>query len=379
MSTDLFFCADSGALHALLEKAFVVVTTKELLPVLKNFQLTAGSTERSANQVQVLASNLEQSMLVSTTVAEVSHGGTVLVPAKRMMEIMRSAGARAGTVEIEVADSTAQIRIGRARWTVRLTQERDYPPLPDLDTMVWATTDRARFLTALASVRGAVSKNIERIALMMIDIAHSRLTACDGLRFQQASVLEFPLSLQIPANAVDDLSKLLRSSESTELEIGTGERHCAFRIGADVFVLRKLMTRFPDVEHLLLRPALENRYPLELGRQELIDAIKRVRVNADPETSAVRLALTPGTLTISSSDKQGNSAQEALTVVWDSKDQELILNHLRLVELLQSQSGVSCLFKLGNSSKTKKAPLMLRDDDAGTVGVIQQMSSDWIT
>jgi DNA polymerase III sliding clamp (beta) subunit (PCNA family) len=118
---------------------------------------------------------------------------------------------------------------------------------------------------------------------------------------------------------------------------------------------------------------------LELGRQELIDAIKRVRVNADPETSAVRLALTPGTLTINSSDKQGNSAQESLTVVWDSKDQELILNHLRLVELLQSQSGANCLFKLGNSTKTKKAPLMLRDDDAGTVGVVQQMSSDWIT
>lgn len=376
MRPDLAFSANHEVLHALLERAYVVVTTKEVLPVLKNFALTG---DAATNQMQVLASNLEHAMLVSSTMVDVSQGGTALIPAKRLMEVVRSAGPHAGTVAIEVADSAAQIRIGRARWTVRLPQERDYPPVPDLDAMVWSTTDRAAFLAALGSVRGAVSKNVERITLMMIDISHGRLTACDGLRFQQAALPGFSLSLQVPANAIDDLGKLLKSTDRTDLEIGTTEHHCAFRLGADLFLVKKLMARFPDMEHLLLRPALENKHALELDRQELIDAIKRVRVNADPDVSAVRLTLTPGTLTVSSSDKHGNSAQETLTVVWDSKDQELTLNHLRLLELLQSQASANCLFKLGTSTKTKKAPLMLRDDAAGTVGVIQQMSSDWTT
>lgn len=382
MSMDLAFSISHSVFQALLEKAFVVVTTKEVLPILKNFQITGDS---SRNHVQVVASNLEHTMLVSTMLTDATHsvthtvtrGGCALVPAKRLMEIIRSADTSAGTMEVQVAQDAAQIRIGRARWTLRLPHDGDFPPTPDLEAMTWATTDRQRFLTALTSVRGAVSRNVERVTLMMVDVAHSRLTACDGLRFQQASVPDFPLSLQIPANAIDELSKLLKSNDAAELAVGTADRYCAFRIGVDVLIIKKLMVRFPDLEQALLRPALENKYPLELDRQELIDAVKRVRVNADPETSAVRLTLTSGTLTVSASDKQGNCAQESLSVVWDSKDQELTVNHQRLLDLLRSQSTPTCLFKLGNSTKTKKAPLMLRDDAEGTVGVIQQMSSDW--
>ena len=179
--------------------------------------------------------------------------------------------------------------------------------------------------------------------------------------------------MAIPSGALDSLVKTLEGSELDEVHAGETGSHLVFRVGSTVFLASKLLAKFPDVEKLLLRPALENRLLLTADKAELGDAIRRVRINADPETSAIGLQLSAGTLTAIARDKYGNRAEESIAAGWDGPDRLVAVNHQFLSDMLAAHPSASCRFWLGPEAGKKRSVLMLRDDDTGTIGIIYQM------
>lgn len=378
--TRLHIEAKRFVLQALFEKASSVVPVKDILPVLKNFQVVAESDE-GIDRLRVVATNLELMVLASTEMVNVVTPGTVVFPAKKLLEILRQ--AEDDEMYIDVAATSegliADIAVGRTSWKLRLQSGDDYPPLPEVGELEFHEVDRVNFLGALHSVRYAVATDTARANLMMIDITDGKMTGCDGVRFQQALLGEdFPLSLQIPIMAVEDLVKMLRSTDLPKLGIGEADHFLVFRVGTDVFIANKLTAEFPDVEKQLLRPALENKDKLVVDRQELLDAVLRVRINADPESSAIRWELSENKLALSSRDKYGNASAEELDVAWSGPDSQVVLNHKFLTDMLTMYDGKACEFWLPpNGAKTRQKPVMLKDPETGTTGIVQQMRQDW--
>jgi DNA polymerase III subunit beta len=367
----LAFTAKKFVLRLLLERAATVVPNRDVMPVLKHFQF-----EVSPTRLRVVATDTELSMIATTPLVQVTQPGTAVFPARKMLDILREADD--GDISVHVQAGTARIHIGRTTWNLKLLGGEDYPPLPSIAEVTFTATDRAAFAKALQAVRYAACKDANRASLMMIDVSDGRMTACDGARFQQAAVASFPFSFQIPIGAVDDLLKLLRATDLPDIHIGESPHHLIFRFGTDLFVISKLVARFPDMEGLLLRPALANRHQLELDRADLLTAVKRVRITADPETSAIGLLVAPDQLTVSARDKFGNYANEAITASWAGPGRTLVVNHAYLTDLIGATSAATLRFCLGDDTKTRKAPLLLRDDEANTIGVVQQMLGDWI-
>lgn len=357
--------------QSLFEKSGSVVPSKDILPVLKNFQV-----EAVAGRVRVVATDLELSVISTTEMVSVSRPGTAVFPAKKMLDIIRE--AEDGDMLIDVTDGVATITVERASWTLKLQAGDDYPALPEIADVELFPVDRIKFLGAISSVRHAAATNASRPSLMMIDITDGKMTACDGVRFQQADLGEdFPLSMQLPIGAVDDLVKLLRSQDTAEIGVGETDYHLVFKVGNDVFIANKLMAQFPDVEELLLKPALENKHVLVTDRQELKDAIKRVRINADPETSAIILHLAADHVRVASRDKFGNASSEAIDASWSTADRDLVVNHTFLTDMLDMYDGKSTNFLLGEDTKSRKSAVLLKDSGTGTIGIINQMRPDW--
>jgi DNA polymerase-3 subunit beta len=214
---------------------------------------------------------------------------------------------------------------------------------------------------------------------MLIDITEGKMRAADGTRYQQADMGSFPVDIQIPIGAVDDLMKLLRSTDQNTIGVGETDSALVFQINNDLFIAQKLNAAFPDVDELLLKPALGNDQELHVDRDELIAAIKRVRVTADAETSAIILELKSGVMSVKSRDKFGNYAEETLDVAWNSPDRDVAVNHAYLTDMLQMTDAKSCRFFLGVDSKTRKSPLMLKDDEAGQIGILNQMRAEFLS
>jgi DNA polymerase III sliding clamp (beta) subunit (PCNA family) len=179
--------------------------------------------------------------------------------------------------------------------------------------------------------------------------------------------------MAVPSGALDSLARTLDGSELDEVHVGETDSHLVFRIGSTVFLATRMLAKFPDVEKLLLRPALENRLELTADKAELAGAIRRVRINADPETSAIGLRLSAGALTVVARDKYGNRAEETISAGWEHPERMVAVNHQFLTDMLAAHPSGSCRFWLGPESGKKRSVLMLRDDDTGTVGIIYQM------
>lgn len=358
-------------LHAMLEKANSVIPSKDSMPVLKCFQITA-----RPDRLRIIASDLELSVVATTDMVSVTDPGTAVFPATKLLHMVRESGD--GIVTIRVRNGAAAITIGRTTWNLKLPGGADYPPMPEIADVRFAPVDRVAFLTGLHAVRYAACKQPTRQSLMMVDVKGGKLTACDGARIQQATVTDCPGEFQLPIGAVDDLIKLLRTTEVPDLHVGESDHHLIFRFGSDVMIVNKLVAQFPDMEARMLRPALENTHRLNVDRRELLDAIKRVRIAADPETSALALTLTAGHLTVSARDKYGNDATETLDADWTRAERTIVVNHAFLTEMINATAVPTCAFYLGVDTKTRKAPLLLRDTDSDTTGVVQQMVLDWV-
>jgi hypothetical protein len=46
--------------------------------------------------------------------------------------------------------------------------------------------------------------------------------------------------------------------------------------------------------------------------------------------------------------------------------------------MINTYADTTCSFRLGDDTKTRRAPILLRNDTTGDVGVLQQMNADWV-
>lgn len=366
----LSFQIKKFVLQTLLDKAFTVVPARDVMPVLKCFQF-----QLEPGRLRVIASDLEMSLIASTALVDVEQPGTAVFPARKLLDIVKS--AEDADCTIHVTGTTARIVIGRASWTLQLPGGDDYPRMPEITEAEFTQIERAVLSQAIIAVRYAASRDPNRANLNIIDVKDGRLTACDGTRIQQTRVPDFPISLRMPINAVDDLLSLLKISEVEQVYVGQSENKLIFRFGSDLFIVSKFFAQFPDIEAQMLRPALENRHSLDVERADLLAAIRRVKINSDSESSAIALHLEKQQLIISAKDKFGNTATQTIFCSFTGPDRTIVVNHKYLTDMINTHGDSTCHFKLGDDTRTRRSPLLLKAESGG-VGVLQQMQSDWL-
>lgn len=364
------FVIKNYVIRALLEKAVTVVPSKDIMPLLKNFEMRV-----SAHGLRVVATDMELSVVCTTKLINNPIKGVAVLPAAKLLSIVRQ--SEEADVHLSVKGNTATIEIGKASWEVRLQPAADYPELPDASTVELHPTDRKKFLGAISAVKYAAAKETNRARMMALNVEGSTITACDGVRFQQAGLgADFPIPMQIPIGAVDDLVKLMNTTEADEIRVGESESHLVFGIGTDLFLVNRMMSVYPDLRETLLRPALANDAHFSVGRGDLLSAVRRVRINADPETSAIGLYLEKDSVTVRSKDKFGNAATEVLSAGWGHAPRLLVVNHQFLVDLLVAFPFPVCSFFLGADTKSRKSPILLKSESL--LGTVQQMAAHWL-
>jgi len=370
------FTARRMVLAALADKAISVVPTREVVPVLKHFQVQV-----APGRLQLAATDLELSVLASTPAVTADATQTLVLPARKLLVILREAPD--GDVTIEVTGDTATVRAGPASWSLVLEDASAYPPLPDPAAVQMHPVNRAAFVAALKAVRHAVGRDSGRPPLMQVDIAAggagtATVTACDGVRFARTTLPGFGLSMQLPSGALDDLVKMADGADLDEIQAGETGPALVFRIGGTVFLATRMTAKFPDVEKLLLKPAEGNKLLLTADKAELSAVIRRVRINADESTSAIGLRLSAGKLTVIARDTHGNRAQETIDAGWEHGDRLVVVSHQFLSEMAAAHPAAQCRFWLGPEAGRKHPVLMLKDDESGTIGVIYQMNASLV-
>lgn len=370
------FTTKTFALNSLAAWALTAVPSGSGPAVMSCFRVTV-----APGSLTLAATDLERVVTASTAAVDTTDTSHVYIPARKLAAILREAPE--GTVAVAVKKNQATITAASGtRWVLALPPGDGYPELASLENAKLEPYARLKLLDGLKAVRHAVCKDASRVQLTQVHIgtpeqgAERAVTASDGTRFARAPLGGFPLDCCIPGGVLDDLLRLLEGCPSTDIGVGeVGDEKngtLVFQAGPVTLAAGKRPYPYPDMDKLLLKPALDNKDVLKVDRAELLAAIRRIRINADAETSAIALEVSKGSVNVVSRDQGKNSAEEAVGAEWDGPDRLLVVNHQFLAEALAAHDSSSCAFRLGKDLGRRRSMVLLAGD--ASIQIVTQMS-----
>jgi DNA polymerase-3 subunit beta len=316
-----FRCERDTLVEALASASRAVANRGGALPVLSGVR-----AELVGDRLRLTGSDLELTIEIEITVAGEADGIAVL-PAKISSDLVRSLGDP--RVEVSVDGDEARITAGRFESSLRLLPADEFPRLamPADDAVTLAAKD---FAGALRQVVPAASADDARPILTGVLLAAEngglRLVATDSYRLAVrdlpgTSVLAEGQSVLVPSRALRELERLLGSAEEVTLRLG--EREATFEVGGVRLTTRLIEGEFPNYRGLI--PASHpNR--LTVGREALVEAVKRVKLMARELNTPVRLAMNGDGLELVAITQDVGQAHEQLDAAFAGEELTVAFN-----------------------------------------------------
>ena len=298
--------------------------------------------------VQVAATDMELS-LRTTFAARVEGEGSLVVPGKLLVDLVRLLPDPEVTLEYRVEDGAAKITSGSYSSRVNVFAAEDFPRLPSVDVPLHAVGAPA-LLATIDRVSRAASRDESRPVLTGV------LVRFEGNKLVMAATDSYRLSVKeteldsagpeleaiIPARALQELSRLSAAAETVSL--GVNENHVIFGAGDAWLTTRRIDGQFPNVKQLLPETF---EVELALPRAELLDVVRRAGVMAQRNTP-LRLRFADGALTISAQSQDVGETSESIPAGYTGEPLEIGFNAEFLREGLESVTADEVTVKLIN-------------------------------
>ncbi len=292
----------------------------------------------TGDRLELTGSDIDLTISVGITVSGETDG-VVVIPARLAADIVKA--LEPGAVSFAAVEDELKISAGRSEFAIRLIAGDDFPRLAELD--VEAVTIGADDLAgSLGQVIPAASTDDSRPILTGVLVAAEdgglRLVATDSYRLavrdlDNAFVLSDGQSVLIPRKALQELNRIL--SGGADVMVRLGEREASFEVGDIRVVTRLIEGDFPNYRGLI--PA-SHPNTLTLNREELLDALRRVKLLAR-EATPVRLDMSADGLELVAVTQDVGTAREQVEATYEGNDLTVAFNPQYLLEGLEVAPG----------------------------------------
>jgi DNA polymerase III subunit beta len=286
---------------------------------------------------------VDRDLTIQTEVTVAGLGdGAVVLPSRLAVDIVRALEPGAVTVE-STEEDVVRISAGRSNFNVRSLPVEDFPrlPPPSGDPV---TLEASVLAAALRQVVRAASTDNDRPVLTGVLMAASegglRLVATDSYRLAVrdlpgSSILAAGQKVLLPSRALAEVQRLLGSGpEQVSLRLGEFEAH--FDVGPTRLTTRLLEGEYPNYQGLIPK-GYPNR--LIVGREALLDAVRRVRLMTRDATTPVRLSLRADGVELTVVTPDLGQATEDVDAKYEGAEFTIAFNPLYLSEGVEAVEG----------------------------------------
>ena len=337
----------SADLLAQLQSVSRVASTRSAVQALSGVQLAA-----TAAGVELRATDMEIALRVPLT-AEVQREGTVVLPARLLLDVARSLPKSAERVELELRPEQQDVEVvaGHAKFHLRTLRAEDFPPLPETGGDTVVDVPAHAFVETIEKVSKSASRDETRPILTGILVSASgselRMVATDSYRLSvKETALEVPLDpgfeANVPARALDELRSIVANVGADVIRIGVRSNQVVFEVGGAVLSSRLIDGQFPNYRQLI-PDGYEHQ--LRISGEELGEVVKRISLMAQ-KNAPLRLAFSDGELTVSAQTPDVGEASEPLPVPFAGEPFEIGFNPEFLRDGLDSVGSDDLLLKL---------------------------------
>jgi DNA polymerase III subunit beta len=359
--TSMNIIIERAALLRSLGHVQSVVERRNTIPILSNVLFRASGDELS------LAATDNELEIVETVPAEVAVPGSVTAPAHTLYDIVRKL-PDGSQIELKVDPDGAQmtLRSGRSQFKLSCLSAGEFPQLSGGEL-------RHRFQLKAAELRGlidrtrfAISTEETRYYLNGIYLHAARAlaqpmlraVATDGHRLARVEIAlpdgagDIP-GVIVPRKTVGEIRKLIDEAADT-IEISLSETKIRFAFDTVVVTSKLIDGTFPDYERVI---PVGNDKILDVDAKLFAAAVDRVATISTEKSRAVKLAVAPGTLTLSATSPEAGSATEEIEVDYKDASLEIGFNSRYLLDITQQVESETARFVLADAA----SPTIVRD------------------
>jgi len=316
---------ERDVLLAQLQTVSRVASTRSAIQALSGVQLAVTSAA-----CELRATDMDVGLRIPLE-AEVTREGTIVLPARLLLDVVRSLPAAAVTLELRTAEQDVELTSGNATFHIRTLRAEDFPPFPEPEPEAAVQLPAGAFVATALKVAGSASRDETRPVLTGILVSASerelRMVATDSYRLSvKETTLEAPLTagfeVNVPARALQELARLVTHAEEEQLSVSVRQNQVLFTLGRVILSSRLIDGQFPNYRQLLPESF---EHELRLAGAELTDVVRRISLLAQ-KNAPLRLAFAPGELTVSAQTPDVGEARESMPVAFQGEALEIGFN-----------------------------------------------------
>jgi len=339
------FTIDKNSLQDSLIHVSKIVPIRSTMPILNCALFSVAS-----NTLLIKTTNLN-TYISSEINLDSGEDGTTCIPVIKLTEILTAMPECKLNFSVS---SNGKITINNniGNYTIMSQSSEEFPSEPIIDSTNSISFKSEKLRNIINSTLYAVSKDDLKPVLqgVLLNINNQGITAVstDGHRLVKISTLTESQGNQkivIPYKFLSVLLDNINDNKTIDLQIS--ENHIMVQLSNMNIISRTIKDQYPDFEAVI---PYENNKKVEINRNDLIDAVKRVSIFSNKTTKQITLSFTEGETTISTEDPDNvTSAKESIQCDYNDENIVIGYNAQFLLDILKKQVGENVIIKLENA------------------------------
>ena len=352
------FLINSQALLRQLTQLSGVLNSSNTLPILDNFLF-----EIKGGELTISASDLETTMSTSMPV-EAKDDLLVAIPAKMLLDSLKQFPEQPLNFTVDTKTFGIEIASDFGKYKVSGLNGEEFPKAPELEASAKFELDGAILSRAISKTVVAAGNDDLRPVMSGIFFElyedNVRFVATDAhrlVRYTRTDVSGGGSGSFIVPKKPLNLLKSMGSYADSLVTIEYNDSNAHFTFDNVSLMCRLIEGKYPNYEAVIPK---ENPNKLTVGRQDLLNSIKRVSIFANKATNQVRLKISGSELHISAEDLDfANAANERLTCSYAGEDMEIGFNSRFIIDMLGNISSDNIIIEM---SAPNRAGIILPEE-----------------
>lgn len=354
------------ALHIVVERAALLkaltataraVEARNTIPILANVLLTA-----TPEHLQVRGTDLD--IEITTTCPATCTPGTITVPAKTLLEIVRKFPDGA-EVTMSLEGETLIVKAGRSKFRLGTIDAASYPNISKTEFGQAVTLDLSALFKPVAFA-ASVDPNRYHLNGVFLHASSGKLVAVstDGHRLAKTFIpYDGPdFAIIVPTKSVN-----LVPQGDVSVSVSTDNNKIRIEHGDAVMVSNLVQGTYPDYTRAI--PAHNDRI-VSADKSGLVSVLDRLSVVANERSGrGVKLTATDGNLALAVRHPDFGVSEEDMQVEWDGDSYEIGFNSGYLLDLLGPVVGV----RVNLAFNEAQGPVLITGDNDNWLGVCMPM------
>ncbi len=299
-----------------------IVERRNTVPILGHVLI-----EPDAQTIRLAATDLEVGISTQVACKSVKEKSLTL-NARKLFEIVRETEGEEFSIT-SLDNDWVELKCGRSRFKMMGLDPRSFPAMPSQSTKADGpkksvkaslTVSAAVLATMIDKTIFAVSPdearyNLSGVYLEAHDAGKARMVATDGHRLSMIDRTVPGFAMEggtiIPRKGLTELRKLLDQGGDAEVKLLLDGQLASLKRGTTEVSMRLVEGEFPDYRGVVPK---QTKHHIKVGRDALLASIKRAAIFSNERYHGVKLGLSAGALTVSSTSPEMGEASETIDV-----------------------------------------------------------------